>query len=202
MATGPDPSLSVPATPELTPGGTVVIPIDIDNAYPFGSTGAMEAILALLRSAGFERVGRRRTAGLLDRRLAIDGGGEFSTGEIGIDLYSSSPIQTTAGGSLATIIVGSGQWAVGSNAWTAVYLVNQVDPTGQRVFTTTVADAQGAFVLQLNNGQKMVGSEQLTAANTSIATDQTASEIQFAAHSPQPTAHFSTAHYLDIALCQ
>ena len=35
------------------------------------------------------------------------------TGEIGIDLFSSTPIQTTAGGSLVDI-VGSGQWAVGS----------------------------------------------------------------------------------------
>ena len=81
------------------------------------------------------------------------------TGEIGIDLFSSTPIQTTAGGSLVTITmqeVGSGQWAVGSNAeqrFSTIYLVNQVDPTGQRVFTTTVADGQGAFVLHWNSGQ-------------------------------------------------
>ncbi len=79
------------------------------------------------------------------------------TGEIGIDLFGTNPILSTASGSLVTIAlevkVGSGQWAVGSDAMerlspTTISLVNQVDPTGQRVFTTTVADSQGAFVLQ------------------------------------------------------
>lgn len=81
-------------------------------------------------------------------------------GEIGIDLFSLTPIQSQASGSLVTIamdIVGSefgagGEGAVGNNggsvlSQTPLSLVNQVDPTGERVFTTEAADAQSAFVL-------------------------------------------------------
>ena len=79
--------------------------------------------------------------------------------------------------------------------------MNQVDPTGQRVFTTTVADGQGAFVLHWNSGQWAVGSGQLAAANTSVAPDETASDTQFTAHCPLPTAHYldDTGQFLELA---
>ncbi len=85
---------------------------------------------------------------------------------------------------------------------TPLTLVNQVDPTGHRLFTTTVADGQGAFVLQFNNGQVPVGSGELTAADAATAPDVTASDMQFTAHCPLPTAHYleDNAHYLDLAL--
>ena len=50
-----------------------------------------------------------------------------------------------------------GAAAIGS---TDLTLVNQVNPSGQRVFTTTVADDKGEFVLHWNNGQCIAGGEQ------------------------------------------
>ncbi len=120
---------------------------------------------------------------------SLTAGWQFTTsvnsqsGEIGIDLWSATPIQTTASGSLVTITVGSGQWAedaVGSGQWavgsnagggvipSSISLVNQVDPTGQRLFTTTVADAQGAFALELNNGLWTENSVQRAAASDAM----------------------------------
>src|SRR5204863_8199622 len=45
--TGPDPTLSIPSDLQAAPGETVVVPINIDTAQPEGSTGLMDAVLAL-----------------------------------------------------------------------------------------------------------------------------------------------------------
>ncbi len=94
---------------------------------------------------------------------------------------------------------------MGSNAGlglslTPISLVNQVDPTGQRVFTTTVADGQGAFVLHWNGGQWAVGSGQLGTAIAPAAPDETVLDTQFTAHCSLPTAHYleDTARYLQL----
>ncbi len=138
------------------------------------------------------------------------------TGEIGIDLFSDTPILTTAGGSLVTIAMqvvgsgqwavgsaelGSGQWAVGSNAGSAasltpISLVSQVDPTGQRLFTTTVTDTQGTFVLHLNSGQWTVASgSQLTMDQVPAPiADIGAQDSLPTAHCPLPTSALPTAH--------
>ncbi len=220
-AYGPDPALSLPTNLPATPGAKVIVPVNIDTAHPFGSTGAVEAILALQYNP------QVLTVSPADVQLgSLTAGWQLTTmvnpqtGEIGIDIFSTSPIQTTAGGSLVTITVGSGQWAVGSSAESAVglspiWLVNQVDPTGHRVFTTTVADSQGAFVLHFNSGQAAeksgqwavdsgqlensgqcaIGSGQLTQNKTTLALGETASDMQFTAQSP-----LLTAHYLDLVL--
>jgi len=75
-----------------------------------------------------------------------------TTGDIGIDLYSATgtPIQNTAGGSLVTIalhvrdIVPTGS--------TGLSFVTQTNPTGSRVYTTTVGDVRGAYVIHTVDG--------------------------------------------------
>ncbi len=47
VTSGPDPSLSLPTVPQASPGGPVVVPVNIDTAMPAGSTGMIEAVLAL-----------------------------------------------------------------------------------------------------------------------------------------------------------
>ncbi len=192
-AYGPDPLLSMPAALTALPGSTVVVPVNIDTAHPVGSTGATEAILALRYDPQLFSVSPADVqAGSLTDGWQLTTVVNAQTGEIGIDIFSTTPIETTAGGSLVTITVGSGQWAVGSNEGAAVSLtpltlVNQVNPSGQRVFTTTVADGQGAFVLQYNSGQWAVGSGQLAAPNTSGASDEHLVDMQFNAKGPQPS---------------
>ncbi len=117
VATGPDPSLSLPATLRLTPGGTVVVPINIDTAHPAGSNGATEAILALRYDPQeFSVSAADVQLGSLTSGWQLTAVVNAQTGEIGIDLFGSTPIQTTAGGSLVDI-VGSGQWAVMQGQW-------------------------------------------------------------------------------------
>ncbi len=189
-ATGPDPILSVPAIVQIGPGATVVVPVNIDTAHPLGSTGATEVILALRYDPQVFTVTAADVQwGSLTAGWQLTAVVNAQTGEIGIDLVGSTPIQTTAGGSLVNIVcsmerqVGSGQSAVGSNGThlTPISLVNQVDPTGHRVFTTIVADGQGAFVLQWNSGQWAaksgqwaVGSGQMALPNTSMPSDEDA----------------------------
>ncbi len=60
-------------------------------------------------------------------------------------MFSTTPIQSTAGGSLVTITLHAlGMAAVGQAALT---LVNEVNPTGLRSYQTGLADCQGALVM-------------------------------------------------------
>ncbi len=197
VATGPDPSLSLPTKLQVAPNGTVVVPVNIDTAHPDGSTGALEAVLALRYDPRIFNVSAADVQlGTLTAGWQLTTVVNSQTGEIGLDLLGSTPFQTTAGGSLVIITmqqVGSGQWAVGSNAGAALSLaplslVNQVDPTGKRMFTTMVADSQGAFVLQMNSGQWPAGGGQLALANSFLAADETVSSPEFTAYVPLPTA--------------
>ncbi len=202
-AYGPDPLLSLPAVLQAAPGGTLVVPVDIDTAHPNGSTGATEAILALRYDPQVFSVSPAdvQLGSLTNNGWQLTTEVNAQTGEIGIDLFSENPIQTTSSGSLVTItmdVVGSGQWAVGSKngatvSPTPLSLVNQVDPTGQRVFPTTVADGNGAFVVHWNSGQ-------LATASASVAPDETVSDLPFTAHGPRPTVHYflPTAYDLEM----
>ena len=145
---GADPDLSVPITLAATPGATVVVPVNIDTAKPDGSTGMIEATLALTYDP------RVFTVAPADVALGTltDGGGwqltsvvNPNTGEIAIDLFSTTPIQTTLGGSLVNIAMHVRDTAPAGA--TGLNLVNQVDPTGQHVYRTEAADGQGALVL-------------------------------------------------------
>ncbi len=168
MATGPDPALSLPSYLLAMPGGTVIVPVDIDTARPKGSTGLTEAILALrydprifsVTPADIQLGTLPSTAGGWQLSTTINS----QTGDIGIDLFSSVPIQSTAGGSLVKIIVGSGQWAVGSEegsgvSLTPIALVTDVDPTGSREFRTTLSDGQGALVTDISQASTKLTAE-------------------------------------------
>ena len=112
-----------------------------------------------VQSAGVRRVRRRRAIGFLDCRLAIDGSGKCSDGRDRHRLFRQLANPDDAAGSLVTIALHVLGTAASARP-TALTLVNQVNPSGQRVFTTTVADDKGAFVLHWNNGQCIAGGEQ------------------------------------------
>ena len=142
--TGPDPTLSLAPGLTARAGGTVTVPVNIDTARPAGSSGLMEATLALRYNpqlfsvtAADIKLGTVPSAGSgWQLGVAINP----ETGEIGITLFSTTPIQSTAGGSLVTITMHVRESAPLGNAF--LTLVNQVNPTGQRPYSTAVADAR------------------------------------------------------------
>ena len=67
------------------------------------------------------------------------------TGEIGIYLFSTTPIQIPAGGSLVTITLQVK--ATPAAGQVGLSLVDEVDPTGLRVYQTGLADSQGALAV-------------------------------------------------------
>jgi hypothetical protein len=165
---GPDPTLSVDGGQWTADGSTLVVSVDIDTARPQGSTGMVDAVLALSYDPKIFDV----TAA--DVQLGtVPGAGSgwqlktevnAQTGLIGVELVSTIPIATTAGGSLVTIAMQVREGALtGTSEFTEVSsltphpsplsLQPYVDPTGGlRVFQTQVSDGHGAFVLQVENG--------------------------------------------------
>ena len=150
-ATGPDPTLSIPAKLPALAGGTVTVPVDLDDPHPVGSTGMTEATLALVFnpqvlsvSAADIHLGSIPLSGTGWKLVSVV---DAATGQIGIDLYSTTPIADATAGNLVTITfhVNNGT-APGA---TAVELVasNSANPDGQGILRTEVDDKQGAFVL-------------------------------------------------------
>jgi glucose/arabinose dehydrogenase len=138
---GPDPTLSLA-------GGNGIVSVMLDDPHPAGSTGMEEAVLALTYDP------KVLTVSSSDITLgSIPGLGsgwhlvsvlDQATGQIGIDLYSTTAISATQAGSLVNIAF---QVLPGTVVpATAVQLVNAVTPSG-RSFSTEVADAQGQYVL-------------------------------------------------------
>ena len=148
-ATGPDPEVSVPTELQETANQTIVVPVNISTARPPGSSGMMEAVLALQYdpqiygvSAADIQLGTVPSSGTgWQLQVAVNP----QTGEIGIDLFSTTPIESTAGGSLVTVTLHVLETGGGGSS--GLKLVTRVNPTGQRVYTTEVTDAQGAWVL-------------------------------------------------------
>ena len=182
---GVDPALSIPTNLQATAGGTVVVPVQIDSGRPTGSTGVTEAILAVqYNPAEF-------TVSALDVQLGnlpltpaplpasgerggIEGSGwqlevaiNSQTGQIGIDLFSTTPMQTTAGGTLVTIALHVRENAPAGS--TGINLVPSVNPTGSRSFVTTVSDAQGGMVL--HTAETALGIMPGAPGSVTVATD-------------------------------
>jgi hypothetical protein len=153
-AIGPDPTLSLgkpqrKEDKETTPmSGIISVPVLLDQPHPLGSAGMTEAILALTYdSAALSVAAADITMGSIpdsgtNWHLAsvIDA----TMGQIGIDLYSATPITAFQPGSLVNIAFHVVPGAKSPPA--AVQLVNRVMPGGQP-FTTQVDDGQGQFVL-------------------------------------------------------
>jgi hypothetical protein len=155
---GPDPTLSLA-------GGNGMVPVLLDHPHPTGSTGMEEAVLALTYDP------KVLTISPSDITLgSIPGTGtgwhleslvDQATGQIGIDLYSTTPITGTQAGSLVNIAVHVVSGA--APPATAVQLVNAVMPNG-RSFSTEVADDQGQYVLSPGTDRLVVttGSSRLS----------------------------------------
>jgi hypothetical protein len=160
---GPDPTLAVDGGTLSVVGGqtTVLVPVDIDTARPEGSSGMMDATLALSYdpkvfdvSASDVRLGTVPDAG---------SGWELKTevnpltGLIGVEVFSPTPIQTTAGGSLITVAMHLREAVPPGTQLPTLTLVPYVDPSGGlRVYQTQVTDGRGAFVLDVLNGGRGV----------------------------------------------
>ena len=124
------------------------MPVLLDHPRPEGSTGLTEAVLALTYDPSVLSVSASDiTLG------SIPGQGKGwqlvsvvdpATGQIGIQLYSDTPITATQAGSLVNIAFHVLPGA--TVPATAVQLVNAVTPNGQS-FGTELADAQAAMIL-------------------------------------------------------
>jgi hypothetical protein len=148
LPAGADPALSIPADLRGSPGGTVLVPINIDDPHPAGSRGLTQAVLALRYdpavfdvSAADIRLGDvPAAAGGWTLQAVVDP----LTGQIGIILFSATPISSPLGGSLVTIAfhVRRGTHPGAS----AVNLVPVVTVNG-RVLYTALSDDQGPLSL-------------------------------------------------------
>ncbi len=125
------------------------MPVNIDDPVPAANAGMTEATLALKYnpavlsvSAADVSLGTVPASGTgWTLQVAVN----QAMGELGITLFSSTPITDPAGGSLVTIDFHvNGTANPGS---TAINLVSSVNPTGFNVISTMVADTQGAFTL-------------------------------------------------------
>jgi hypothetical protein len=151
VPTGPDPLLSLPTHPQVSPGDIVTIPVNIDTARPEGSGGLVEAVLALrydpqiftLTAADF----KLGTVPLAGSGWQLGAAIDPDTGEIGINLFSITPIQSRAGGSLVLITLQALASAPAGQG--GLRLVPEVNPTGLRIYRTALADSQGALVVHV-----------------------------------------------------
>jgi hypothetical protein len=127
----------------------VVVPVFIDQPRPEGSHGLMEAVLALkfdptvfTVSASDIQLGSVPSSGSgWQLRSAIN----QETGELGIDLFSSTPLLSRAGGSLVLVTFHVREGAEVGSA--AINLVPQVNPTGRLAFQTHAADMVSPYIL-------------------------------------------------------
>ena len=145
---GPDPSLSIPGLLSVSADGTVLVPVNIDDTKPVGSTGMQVAQLALrydpsefIVSPQDVQLGNVPASGADWQLQAVV---DQATGEIGITLASRTPINAPVGGSL--VMIALQEKSMAAPAATRVELVASAIVNSQ-VFTTAVDDAQGPFTL-------------------------------------------------------
>jgi hypothetical protein len=141
----------------LSPGLVVTVPVMLDDPHPAGSTGMEEAVLALTYDP------KVLTVSSLDITLGsipdLSSGWHLvsvvdqATGQVGIDLYSTTAITLAQAGSLVKInfhlMPGLAVPA------TAVQLVSAVTPNG-RSFSTEVADDQGQYVISMGRDRLVI----------------------------------------------
>jgi uncharacterized repeat protein (TIGR03803 family) len=140
-----DPSLSLPSTLTVGPGGLLTVPVNLDDAHPAGSTGLIEAHLALTYNPSLFTV----SAADVHLGSLLQGGGwsltptiDSAAGQVAVALSSSTPIANAIDGSLVTIDFHQLVGRVSSS----INLVASVNINGQ-VIGTELEDAQGTFVL-------------------------------------------------------
>ena len=169
------------------------MPVNIDTARPAGSNGLMEATLALRYNpqlfsltAADIKLGTVPNAG---SGWQLGAAINPETGEIGITLFSTTPIQSTAGGSLVTITLHvNGTTIVGQPA---LSLVDEVNPTGLRSYQTGLADGQGALVVHeaASGGQLELGGVQIAVGDADRAEDGSSLKAEVVLDSPIAARH-------------
>jgi hypothetical protein len=134
---------------KVQPDGTVVVPVNIDDPHPEGSTGLTQAVLALTYDPTILTVS---AADVSLGTVPSAGGGwvlktvvDATTGQIGIILFSATPISSSTGGSLVNITFHVKPGA--APGVTPIQLVDQVNPNGQGVLRTALDDNQGPLTL-------------------------------------------------------
>jgi hypothetical protein len=147
-----DPSVSLELrdqSPEQSNGAIVTAAVNLDDAHPAGSTGLVEAHLALTYNpAQFTVAAADIQLGSL---LTVAGGWtliptiDAATGQIAIALSSTTPVRETGGGSL--VIIDFHPTGAGSNPQ-LIRLAESVRLPGG-VVTTELEDMQGAFILDM-----------------------------------------------------
>ncbi len=158
-----DPTLSLNDEPNndsdsssILPPSSFVVSVNIDHPDPKGSTGLNAASLALTFDPAVLAVSADDiTLGSIPSRGSgwqLSAVVDQATGQIGIQLYSSTPITTNQGGSLVNIafhpLASSEQRGVSPPvlATTTVQLVNSATPNGQH-FDTGLTDSQSGMIL-------------------------------------------------------
>jgi N-acetylneuraminic acid mutarotase len=152
-SSAPDPTLSIPANLQAGPDGTLSVPVNLDDPHPAGSTGLTEATLALsFDPAAFTVSARDVHLGSIPaagQGWTLTSTVDAVTGQIGITLYSLTPITSNQAGSLVTIAFHASPGAVDARS---IQLVGSVDPNGQGSYVTSVADTNGAMILAIAPG--------------------------------------------------
>ena len=195
---GPDPTLSLPAM-QANAAGLAVVPVLLDDPRPTGSTGMTEAELALTYdptalsvSVADIQLGSIPTSGT---GWTLTSEVDAATGQIGIQLYSLTPIMSAEAGSLATItfhlIDGT------AKGLTAVHLVGSVNPNGRGVIHTAVDDNQGGFILTPAPINVPGGVEGSISINGATALPQAATENTVGATPSAPESSQTAATMTD-----
>ncbi len=162
-----DPTLSL-VTRGLTSLGSPLVSVMIDHPDPEGSTGLSSVTLALIYDPAMLSVSLADiTLGSLPNQSAgwqISWVVDQARGQIGIQLYSLTPITVNQAGSLVNIAFHTVSGA--TIPTTAVQLVNAATPNGQW-FGTGVADSQGGMILSPGVDRLLVptGAEGASLAN-------------------------------------
>jgi hypothetical protein len=141
---GPDPTLSLHGGQAAN--GVLNVSVQLDDPHPAGSTGMIEATLALRYDPSV------LSLSAADITLGtIPGTGwqlstviDPATGQIGIEIFGTQPITTTQAGSLVNITFHVRPGAV--LPATALQLADTASPSGQQ-FVTQVDDELGQYVL-------------------------------------------------------
>ena len=148
-ASGPDPTVSIPSTLQLGSDGSVTVPVNIDDPHPAGSTGMTQATLALSYDPAIFSVS---TSDIQLGSVPASGSGwtlqsavDPAAGQIGVTIWSPTPIASSTAGSLVTIVFRRSDTA--ASGTTAIDLVPSVDPAGSGVILTQVDDNQGPYTL-------------------------------------------------------
>ncbi len=152
-----DPTLNLANQPNSSPS-SFVVSVNIDHPHPKGSAGMTEASLALTYDPSVLSVTAADISlGSIPSQSAgwqLESVVDATTGQIGIEIYSLTPITASQAGSLVNIAFHP-QAGERPAATSSVQLVNAVTPDGIS-FATIVADSQGGLILSPGQNQVVI----------------------------------------------